>query len=289
MDLIILLKDILIPPVLHSTAAILLLLWLLLGKHLLIYLMHKQVQTPEMRNLRVYKIDPPKNQIERERKSILHSTSNAVLFYLALIFGLLKPAESAFLNSFATFAIFYAWVEISYYFLHRAMHEYKPLYAVHREHHLSVIPTAHSTIAVSFVEEWIITALPWVVFIATASWFMEISWAGLAAYFMFNYFISIGGHINTENSPVSLKMAKIGMGSPTSHALHHTRFIVNYGFSSVLLDRWLGTYSDETDDLCVRALAGNGNTDIKKPIKKSDVSNEIDNFEVKEAVTDEVL
>lgn len=275
MDFIMLIKNMLIPPALHSVSAALLFLWLLFGKHLLIYSMHKQVSTSEMLNLRVYKIDPPKDQRDRERKSTWHSISNAVLFYLAIVFGLLNPTESTFLNSLNTFVVFYLWVEISYYFLHRAMHEFKPLYAVHREHHKSVIPTAHSTVAVSFFEEWIITALPWVVFISIASWFMEISLAGILAYFMFNFFISIGGHINTENSPVSLKMAKIGMGSPTSHALHHTRFKVNYGFSSVLLDRWLGTYSDETDDLCRRALAGDGNMDLKRPTNKMGVAGDI--------------
>lgn len=253
------------PPAIFTGEAFVLLGWLLFGKLFLLVGIDGAMKKPEMQRNRIFNIPIPDGQREREIAQSWHFISDVVIVYTLLYTGLLRPAEPSFLGSLATFAVFYVWVEVYYYFIHRAMHEFKFLIPIHRAHHISIVCTPYSASAMSGIEKWILSSLAWIAVPAALSWVMDITLSGITAYFMFNYFITLGGHTNTESSPVSLKMAKIGMGSATTHALHHARFKVNYGFSCTLLDRLFGTYSSETDELRLRALAGNGNRNMKRP------------------------
>jgi sterol desaturase/sphingolipid hydroxylase (fatty acid hydroxylase superfamily) len=254
----------LFPSAIFTTAAFIALGWLLFGKLFLMFGMDKAMQKPEMLRQRVFKVAIPGGQRARELASSWHFVSDVVIVYLLLRFGLLRAAPGTFANALLTFGVFYVWVETYYYFIHRAMHHFKLLIPIHRNHHLSVVCTPSSASAMSAIEKWILSSLVWIGIPAALSWVLPISMPGVTAYFVFNYFITLGGHSNTESSPVSLKMAKLGMGSPTTHALHHARFKVNYGFSTTLFDRLFGTYSEETDELRRRALAGNGNDSLKR-------------------------
>lgn len=253
------------PSTIFTTQAFVTLGWLAFGKVLLLLGLGSAMQKPEMQQKRVFRVPVPEGQRERELVSSWHFISDVVIVYLMLRLGVLRPSAPSFLYSFTTFLMFWAWVEIYYYAIHYAMHHNKFLIAVHRSHHVSMVVTPYSASAMSAMEKWVFSSLAWLGFVAAMSWVVPITMSGITAYFVFNYFITLGGHSNTESSPVSLKLAKIGMGSATTHALHHARFKVNYGFSFTLMDRLFGTYSDETDDLRRRALAGNGNDSLKRP------------------------
>ncbi|MES2743494.1 MAG: sterol desaturase family protein [Pseudomonadota bacterium] len=252
--------------------------WLLFGKIFLLLGIDGAMQKPEMKRNRIFNIAIPEDQRAREIANSWHIISDVVIVYALLYTGLLRPAAPSWLGSLATFAVFYVWVEVYYYFIHRAMHEIKFLIPIHRAHHVSIVTTPYSASAMSGTEKWIVSSLAWIGGVAALSWVMDITLSGITAYFMFNYFITLGGHSNTESSPVSLKLAKIGMGSATTHALHHARFKVNYGFSCTLLDRLFGTYSSETDELRARALAGNGNQNMKRPREQKEAASVTSNL-----------
>ena len=242
---------------------IVVLVWLAFGKVALGLAWEGLLTTSTMRSHRVFKIQIPADQRLREIRSSWHVVSDAVVLYVLTRFGLIQLAADTLANSLLTFAVFYAWVEVWYYATHRWMHANDFLYRVHRSHHLTRVVTPLSSISMSWVEKWVFYTCGWLGFVALASWVVPISLYGIAAYYAFHFIISLHGHSNTEPTRLGCLMSRLGMGSATSHALHHARFRVNYGFSNMLLDRLLGTYSNETETLQRKAVEKAGAETLK--------------------------
>lgn len=239
------------------------LLWLAFGKILLGLAWEWLMATPGMREHRVYRIETPPTQRLRELKSSWHVVSDAIFLYALVELNLIRFAPDTLANTLITFGIFYVWVEVWYYSTHRLAHQYDFLYKFHKSHHLTLVVTPLSSISMSWVEKWIFYTTGWLGFMAAASWFAPVSLYGIAAYYTYHFIISLHGHSNVEAARFNAVLTRLGMGSATSHALHHTRFRVNYGFSNMLLDRLLGTYAKETGELQARAIEKRGVTSLK--------------------------
>ncbi len=216
---------------------------------------------------RVYKVEIPDGQKAREYKNSWHVISDGVALYLLVYFDLISFAESTLTTTITTFLIFYAWVETWYYFTHRLMHKYDWLYKYHRMHHLSLVVTPLSSISMSNVEKIGFYTGGWLGFMALISWWVPVSLYGIVAYYTYHFIVSLHGHSNTEASAMNSLLAKAGMGSATSHAIHHARFRKNYGFSNMFWDRVFGTYAEDTIDMQERAIKKDGTTSIKTILK----------------------
>lgn len=242
-----------------SPAMLQVLCWLAFGKLILGLGWEFGMKLQVMRTHRVFRIDTPKGQRLREIKSSWHVFSDAIVLYALVRLDLIRLAPETLEIGLLSFALLYVWVETWYYFTHRLMHSNAFFYQLHRSHHLTKAVTPLSSISMSWVEKWIFYTCGWLGFMALMSHLMPVSLYGIASYYLFHFLISLHGHSNVESSRLGLMLSKVlYSGSATSHALHHARFRVNYGFSSMLLDRMLGTYAEDTSLLQERALAKTG-------------------------------
>lgn len=233
--------------------------WLGLGKLALGFGWEAITRIGAVHEHRVFRIGTDTGQRRREILSSWHVFSDAIFLYALIRLGLIRLAPDSWTTTLLTFAVFYVWVEVLYYFTHRWMHEHDFLYRLHRSHHLSRVVTPLSSISMSWVEKWVFYTAGWLSFMAAASWLMPVGLAGIAAYYAFHFIISLHGHSNVETSRLGALLSNhLSMGSATSHALHHARFKVNYGFSCMLLDKLFGTYSADTALLQKRAIERRG-------------------------------
>jgi len=266
-------------PVVWSTSLVLVVAWLAFGKLALGVIWEVATRTPGLRAHQVFRMPPAEGQRWREIKSSWHVFSDALLLYALVGFGAIHFAADTFAAGALTFAVFYVWVEVWYYFTHRLMHQSNLLYSWHRSHHLTQVVTPLSSISMSWIEKCIFYTAAWLGFMAAVSWFMPVTLTGIAAYYTYHFLISLHGHSNVEASALGRFMSRtVHSGSATSHAVHHARFRVNYGFSNMLLDKLLGTYSDETDVLQERAIGKQGVDSFKKSMvrpKTSAVANDL--------------
>lgn len=232
--------------------------WIALGKPLLAVGFERVMRLPHMQKHRVFRVSAPSDQLLREIGSSWHIVLDAVVLGTLMVTGLIELSPASWLSIGTTFVLFYCWVETSYYFGHRWMHRSKWLYRFHREHHLTKVVTPASSMSMSIAEKVVLYTGPWLLFMAAVSWFVPISLYGLAAYYTFHFLISLHGHSNTDASPVGPVLTGLGMGSATSHAIHHARPNVNYGFSCMFWDRVMNSYDPETVELQRRAVRGDG-------------------------------
>ncbi len=237
--------------------------WLAFGKVIIGIVWTMLTQRPALLEHRIYRIEIPDGQRQREIKSSWHVISDAIVLVAVVGLGWINLASNTPINTLLTFAVFYCWVEAWYYAHHRLMHERDWLYKYHKSHHLSKVVTPLSSISMSWVEKCIFYTGGWLGFMTLISWVVPVTLHGIAAYYTFHFIISLHGHSNTEPSALGRLMTKLNMGSATSHALHHSRMRVNYGFSCMLLDKLLGSYAEETPVLQENALKGNGATSLR--------------------------
>lgn len=255
----------LFPAQIFTPQVLAVLAWVAFGKILLGIGWEALTSVPGLRAHRVFRVPVPAGQRWREIKSSWHVFSDVVVLYVLLRANLLQLAPNTLGGTLATFGVFYVWVEVFYYFTHRWMHEYDFLYPLHRSHHLTQIVTPLSSISMSWVEKWIFYTGPWLSFMAAMSWVMPVTLYGIAAYYTFHFIISLHGHSNTETSRIGCFLSSaLSFGSAASHAVHHARFRANYGFSCMLLDKLLGTYADDTEQLQSLAVQRNGVTSLKR-------------------------
>jgi sterol desaturase/sphingolipid hydroxylase (fatty acid hydroxylase superfamily) len=227
------------------------------------------MKTDAMQAHRVYAVEIPADQKTREVKHSWHVISDGVVLYLLVALHLINFAPDTLQNIVITFAIFYAWVETWYYFTHRLMHKYDWLYKFHREHHLSLAVTPLSSISMSSVEKIIFYTGGWLTFMAAVSWIVPVSLYGVVAYYTYHFIISLHGHSNTEATALNAVLAKIGMGSATSHAIHHARFKQNFGFSNMFWDKVCGTYAKDTLEIQRMAIHKQGTKSLKTRLYSS--------------------
>lgn len=224
------------------------LLWLTISKPIFIFIISSLLNNKNISSSKVYKVDIDSEQKDRENKSTWLLLTDPILLFLFKHFNLINLSQDSVLNTISTFFIFFAWVEIFFYFSHRFLHE-KIAWKIHVHHHLSIIIRPLSSTSFSFAEKFFFYTLPWISFVSLISWFMPISISGVLFFYTFYFIISPLAHSNHDffsSSLLSTIPFNLGkyLNSPASHAIHHQDFNVNFGFFTNILDRSFGTYKN---------------------------------------------
>jgi len=246
-----------------SMVFVYLVIYLMFGKVVLGLFWTRIMNFDALRSHRIYKVEITREQKIREMKTSWHVISDGVVLYLLNVLGLIHFSMDSWQNIALTIVVFYVWVETWYYFTHALMHKYKWLYKYHREHHLSLVVSPLSSISMSNVEKWVFYTGGWLGFMSLMSWLIPISLYGIVAYYTYHFVISLHGHSNTEASGFNSVLTRLGMGSATSHAIHHARFNQNLGFSNMFWDKVMGTYAVDTLAMQENAISKNGTHSIK--------------------------
>jgi Delta7-sterol 5-desaturase len=205
----------------------------------------------------VYAIPVPPEQRRREiRNAILGAPLHPALFAAAVLSGAMRLAEETWLSVAATFAVTFVWTEIYHYAQHRAMH-LRALHFMHREHHRSRITNPWTAVSFAFAEEFFF-GLGILGFMTLASRVVPVSFVGIVAWYLLYHVTNTLGHANVEvNAPGydDTWMGKLFLSS-TSHAMHHARYIGNYGLLTVFMDRAFGTMWTDTGQVQSEAARG---------------------------------
>ncbi len=205
---------------------------------------------------RVYNIEASQEQLREELdNSWLTSPLHAGLIAAAFYSGILEEHPESWLNFSYTFAIVFVWTEIWHYFSHRAMH-HRALLFIHREHHKSKITTPLSSISFSFLEKFIFS-VGIIGPVAMLSWIIPISFYGIVAYYVFYFVTNALGHSNIEIREPGYARTWIGkvINTPAYHAMHHARYVKNYGLITSTLDRMFNTMWEDYDKVQSRAAS----------------------------------
>lgn len=236
------------------------LIFLAVANHLIVYGFILLYKSKKVR--RIYNLEASQDQLREElNNSWLTSPLHAVLIGLALYSGILKDHTESVLNFAYTFAIVFVWTEIWHYFSHRAMH-HKSLLWIHREHHKSKVTNVISSMSFSFMEKFIFSA-GIIAPVAALSSVMPISFYGIVGYYLFYFVTNALGHSNFEIREPGYAQTWIGkiINTPTYHAMHHARYVKNYGLITSTLDRMFNTMWEDYDKVQSRAAA-------KQPLTK---------------------
>jgi sterol desaturase/sphingolipid hydroxylase (fatty acid hydroxylase superfamily) len=205
---------------------------------------------------RIYNLEASQDQLKEElNNSWLTSPLHSFLIGAALYSGFLHQYPETWLNITYTFAIVFVWTEVWHYFSHRAMH-HKALLFIHREHHKSKITTLLSSISFSFLEKFIFS-VGIIGPVAMLSWVMPISFYGIVAYYVFYFVTNALGHSNIEIREPGYAQTWIGkvINTPAYHAMHHARYVKNYGLITSTLDRLFNTMWEDYDKVQSRAAS----------------------------------
>lgn len=190
----------------------------------------------------VYKMEESAEQRKREIKNSFVTTPvHAILFAGFIVSGLLRIGQESILLIVSTFVLTFLWTEIWHYFSHIAMH-HKSLHFIHREHHLSMLTAPWTSVSFSFLEKFIFS-FGILGMLALISQTHELSAFGIFAYYVLYFFTNTLGHANFEFRKAGYYDSPMGkiFNSPTYHALHHGRYIKNYGLLTPWLDKLFGT------------------------------------------------
>ncbi len=230
------------------------LLFLAVANHLIVFGFILIYKSKKVR--RIYNLEASQDQLKEElNNSYLTSPLHSFLIGLALYLGFLKDSDTNWLNLTYTFLIVFVWTEIWHYFSHRAMH-HKALLFIHREHHKSRITTPLSSISFSFLEKFLFS-FGIIVPVAFLSWIMPISFYGIFAYYLFYFVTNALGHSNIEIREPGYTRTWIGkvINTPAYHAMHHARYVKNYGLITSTLDRMFNTMWEDYDKVQSRAAS----------------------------------
>ena len=221
----------------------------------IVYFVERWIRTTKVK--RVYAPVAEQMQIAREQRNAIFTTPvHALIFVVLLATGALHPANESWRIGILTFVITFLWTEVWHYFSHRAMHHRRLLF-LHREHHLSAITNPWTSISFSFMEKFIFS-LGILGFMAILSHWMPVSVTAVAAYYVFYFFTNTLGHANFEFRAPGYRHTFMGkfFVSPSYHAMHHARYIKNYGLITPWLDRLLGTAWEDYDAVQTQAASG---------------------------------
>ena len=219
----------------------------------------------------VYDVPVTPEQRRREIRNALRCTPlHPLAIAVCLLAGWLRVDESLPVV-LASFAITFVWTEVYHYWLHRAMH-LKWFHFTHREHHLSRITNAWTSVSFSVWEEFFF-ALGVVAFLAAISWIHPVSLYGIVAYYLLYFSTNTIGHANIEyNAPgyADTLMGKL-FTSSAYHAMHHARYINNYGLLTPFMDRLCGTEWSDSAQVQTRAALGRPLTSTRERFDREPV------------------
>lgn len=248
-----------------------LILWIGFGKLVIGSILQLVAKTSYIQEHRVLAMNFPRGQRREEIRNSWHVISDGVMVTGLIAAGAFYFSESSYINHFTTFIVMWIWVEIWYYFSHRAMHENNYLYKIHKKHHDSVVLQPLSAISMSATEKWFFYSAAWLGFMALVSRIIPVTLEGIAAFYTFNFILSLHGHSNAETSRMMIWISRLGFASSTSHALHHTRYNANYCFSWAFLDKLFGTDTPDYKQIQENAYHGKGAVAIKDLEKRKGV------------------
>jgi Delta7-sterol 5-desaturase len=234
--------------------------FLAIANHLIVFAFMLLYKSKKVRL--IYNVSANQEQLKEElNNSFFTSPLHAILIWLALFTGFLKDHPATIVSFVYTFLIVFVWTEIWHYFSHRLMH-HKSLLWIHREHHKSKITNPLSSMSFSFLEKFIFSVgilAP----AAALSFVIPVSLYGIIAYYIFYFITNTLGHSNIEiRKPgyANTFMGKI-FNTPAYHAMHHARYVKNYGLITSVLDRLFNTMWEDYDKVQTRAAEN-------KPLQK---------------------
>ena len=210
---------------------------------------------------KVYAMEVTDEQYRREQRNALFGTPiHPAVIAAAVLAGALRLAPETVVNVLLTFAITFVWTEVYHYAQHRAMH-LRRLHFMHKEHHRSRITNSWTSISFSFWEEFFF-AVGIVGFLAMVSQFLPLSFYGIVAWYLLYFSTNTLGHANVEINAPGYHDSFFGKIFTTSayHAMHHARYVGNYGLLTVFMDRLCGTEWADSPEVQTRAAQGHGLT-----------------------------
>jgi sterol desaturase/sphingolipid hydroxylase (fatty acid hydroxylase superfamily) len=133
----------------------------------------------------------------------------------------------------------------------------KQLHFIHREHHLSLLTEPWTSVSFSFFEKFIFS-IGILAMLSVASQFRPLSALGIFAYYILYFLTNTLGHANFEFRREGYCHSLMGkvFNSPSYHAMHHARYIRNYGLLTPWLDQIFGTEWDDAAEVQSRAARG---------------------------------
>jgi len=197
----------------------------------------------------IYDMEIPAAQLRRELLNSIHTPIHAVMLGTFLFFGFFQ--NSTWPSFFASLLATTVWAEIWHYVSHRLFH-LKPLHWIHAEHHKSHLNSPFSAISFSFSEKFLFN-LGMIGLMALVDLVAGVNFYGVAGWYIGYLIINSYSHANFEiKSDAFLGFAGKYLASTTYHALHHSRYINNYGLGTRFLDRAFGTEWPDYEDLYLR-------------------------------------
>lgn len=234
------------------------------GKYLVAFVFFLVMQAPFAQNRRVYKLKIAKSQYINEIKSSWHLIIDGLIFLVLTYLGVFRWSSFSFASLFLGFILFFIWAEVSFFYMHKLMHKNNFLYRMHDHHHSSMVPQPTTATSFSFAEHLFAYVLLWQLGMAVISHLVAVPMWSLLMFYVFYFCISLAAHSNVELFPPIIRKIIISkyFNSAASHAIHHVRFIGNYGLVTNILDRLYGSYQDDTEKLRELAYSGNGYSDL---------------------------
>lgn len=215
------------------------------------YARHKKVMV-------VYAIAETREQKSREmRNSVITTPVHAVLFFLFFYADLVRTGSETLNTAFSTFLVTFIWTEAWHYTSHVAMH-WRPLHFIHFEHHRSLLTAPWTSVSFSLLEKTIFS-LGILAGLAILSRVYPLSMLGIFSYYVIYFVTNTLGHSNFDFRKPGYYRTVMGkiFNSPTYHALHHARYVRNYGLLTPWLDKLFGTMWEDIDIVQTRISKGN--------------------------------
>ena len=133
----------------------------------------------------------------------------------------------------------------------------RSLHFIHREHHLSHLTAAWTSVSFSLAEKGVFS-FGILGGLALVSHWESLSAFGIFAYYVMYFCTNTLGHANFEFRKPGYYdrfMSRL-FNSPTYHALHHARYTKNYGLITPWFDRLFGTRWEDVAAVQTRAAVG---------------------------------
>ena len=206
----------------------------------------------------VFAVAAPDSQRDREiASSFRTSWIHGVLFCGFVAGGVIRvPDDETWTQVLATFLVAFVWTEIWHYLSHRLMH-WEPLHFIHAEHHKSMITAPWTANSFSILEKTLFSVGILGGLTLLSSWW-SLSVTGIFGYYMLYFYTNTLGHANFEFRDAGYYARFWGQvfNCPTYHALHHARYVKNYGLITPWLDRIFGTEWQDVSSVQSRAASG---------------------------------
>jgi Delta7-sterol 5-desaturase len=205
----------------------------------------------------VYGVEEAPGQRAREvRNSWVTTPVHALLFVAFIGSGALRTGSETVWLAVGTFVLTFLWTEAWHYFSHVALHT-RSLHFIHREHHLSRLTAAWTSVSFSMLEK-LIFSFGILGTLALVSQWRYLSAFGIFAYYIMYFYTNTLGHANFEFRKPGYYNRFMGriLNSPSYHALHHARYIKNYGLITPWFDRLFGTAWEDVAAVQTRAATG---------------------------------